>query len=184
MQERIFNEFVLVGGTALGLKLGHRNSIDIDLFGKNKVNDLEFSPVLSSFGDLQLIQKSPRILIYTLSGIKIDFVDYQYEWIKPYDVIEGIRVASLEDIAALKLSTIAGRGGKKDFFDIHKLLTYFSLKEMIAFYNKNFPDGSEFLVLKSLSYFDDANTQPNPILLENQDWDEVKIEIISALQKL
>jgi predicted nucleotidyltransferase component of viral defense system len=184
MQENIFDEFVLVGGTALALKLGHRNSIDIDLFGKASVNDLEISPILSNFGDLQLIQKSPRILIYTLNGIKIDFVNYQYEWIKPYNVIEGIRISSLEDIAAMKLSAIAGRGSKKDFFDIHKLLTYFSLKEMVEFYNKKFPDGSEFLVLKSLSYFDDANSQPNPILLENQDWTEVKHKIITEVQKL
>jgi predicted nucleotidyltransferase component of viral defense system len=184
MNESIFDEFVLVGGTALALKLGHRNSIDIDLFGKASVNDLEFSPMLSDFGNLQLIQKSPRILIYTLNEIKIDFVDYHYDWIKPYEIIEGIRISSIEDIAAMKLSAIAGRGSKKDFFDIHKLLTYFSLREMIEMYTRKFPDGSEFLVLKSLTYFNDANNQPNPVLLENQDWSKVKIKIISEVQKL
>jgi hypothetical protein len=76
MKSDELQDFVLVGGTSLALQIGHRNSIDIDLFGKCELDDFLFSEILSGFGETTIIKKSKRILIYSVSGIKVDFVDY------------------------------------------------------------------------------------------------------------
>ena len=71
--------------------------------------------------------------------------------------MDGIRLAGFKDIAAMKLAAGTGRGTKKDFVDLHLLLGYFTLKEMLTFYDKKYTDGSVMLVLRSLTYFDDAD---------------------------
>ena len=80
----------------------------------------------------------------------------------------------MKDIAAMKLSAISGRGTKKDLVDISFLLRTFSLKQMIKFYLQKYDDGSEFLVLKSLTYFEDADKEMDPVMLERMDWEETK----------
>ena len=89
----------------------------------------------------------------------------------------------MEDICAMKLSAITGRGTKKDFIDIYFLLQYFTLKEMLALYSQKYSDGSTFLVLKSLSYFEDAELEPDPFMLTDINWNTIKNSIKSHLQK-
>ena len=180
MQQDELKDFVLVGGTALALQIGHRNSIDIDLFGKCELDDFLFSEILSGFGETTIIKKSKRILIYSVSGIKVDIVDYQYNLLCAPLIEEGIRLASEKDIAAMKLNAITGRGSKKDFIDLYFLLRKFTINEMIGFYNEKYFDGSEFLVKKSLAYFDDADKEQMPIMNIDVNWEEIK----SVIQNL
>ena len=93
-------------------------------------------------------------------------------------MIDGHRLASKEDIAAMKLNAIAGRGSKKDFIDIYYLFKEYSFDELLKFYNAKYPDGSEFLVRKSILYFDDADTEISPELFNKIKWSEMKSEII------
>jgi len=179
-----FEHFYLVGGTALALQLGHRNSVDIDLFGAVEINEMAFSTVLNTLGSAQILKKSKNILVFTLDGVKVDFVNYQYPWIAAGSVIDNIRIASFEDIAAMKLNAIAGRGSKKDFIDLFFLLKQFSLKEMLSFYSKKYHDGSTFLVVKSLAYFGDAEQEVMPIMHSNVSWEIVKKGINNALLNL
>ncbi|MFN3998108.1 hypothetical protein [Algoriphagus sp.] len=86
-------------------------------------------------------------------------------------------MADQRDIAAMKLNAISGRGSKKDFIDLHFLLSKYSLSEMIGYYNKKFADGSEFLVLKSLTYFDDADLDETPKMYYPIDWDKIKLSV-------
>lgn len=162
MSNPYFGEFYLVGGTSLALQIGHRESIDIDLFGYKELDELELSDFLSTLGKIQILKKSKNILIYTIDGIKVDLVNYRYPWLYPCLNLENQRLADQRDIAAMKLNAISGRGSKKDFIDLHFLLKKYSLSEMIGYYNKKFLDGSEFLVLKSLTYFDDADLDESP----------------------
>jgi hypothetical protein len=81
----------------------------------------------------------------------------------------------------MKLNAIAGRGSRKDFIDLHFLLQKYSLKEMIYFYNNKYADGSEFMVLKGLTYFEDAESEEIPILFQKLDWNEIKVSIQNAL---
>ena len=165
---------------ALALQIGHRNSIDIDLFGKCELDGFLFSEILSGFGETTIIKKSKRILIYSVSGIKVDIVDYQYKLLCAPLIEEGIRLASEKDIAAMKLNAITGRGSKKDFIDLYFLLRKFTINEMIGFYNEKYFDGSEFLVKKSLAYFDDADKEQMPIMNIDVNWEEIK----SVIQNL
>ena len=85
---------------------------------------------------------------------------------------------SLEDIAAMKLNAISGRGGKKYFIDLYFLLQTFSLKEMMGLYNKKYEDGSHFLLLKSLVYFEDAEKEEMPIMTKPTTWKKIKQRIL------
>lgn len=129
-------------------------------------------------------KKSKSILITDVEGIKVDFVNYQYQLIENPLEIDGIRMLSKKDIAAMKLNAIAGRGSKKVFIDLFFLLDEFSLEEMLDFYLKKYSDGSEFIVLKSLSYFEEANSQPQPLMYKNFNWETCKQKIIEEVVKL
>lgn len=185
MSEKLFLDFNLVGGTSLALQMGHRNSIDIDLFGKQEIDSEEFINVLNTFGKTEVSKNSKNILITDVEGVKVDFVNYQYDLIEKPLEINGIRLVSKKDIAAMKLNAIAGRGSKKDFIDLYFLLNEFSLKQMLDFYNKKYFDGSEFMVLKSLSYFEEANEQPLPQMMKTTfNWETCKQKIIEEVLKL
>ena len=178
MESNTFKGFNLVGGTALALQIGHRHSVDIDMFGNSEINELEFAQELSQFGKPIVLKKSKNILIYSLNGIKVDFVNYNYPLLKKVETVETIRLVSLEDIAAMKLNAISGRGGKKYFIDLYFLLQTFSLKEMMGFYNKKYEDGSHFLLLKSLVYFEDAEKEEMPIMTKPTTWKKIKERIL------
>ena len=121
-----FANFNLVGGTALALYEGHRLSVDIDMFGKSDIDTDKFTDILKEKGETIILSQSPKILIFSINGIKVDFVDYNFELLEPLTIIEGIRLVSKKDIAAMKLNAIAGRGSKKDFFDAFQLLNEFT----------------------------------------------------------
>ena len=172
----LFSDYILVGGTALALQIGHRNSIDIDLFGSKEIDGLIFKSFFKS-KEISLIQESKNILVLKVDNIKIDFVNYKYPLLDDISTIDNIRLASLKDIAAMKLSAIAGRGSKKDFVDLYYLLNYFTLEQMITFYNTKYNDGSEFLVRKSLTYFEDADSEPMPRMMNDITWEDIKSHI-------
>lgn len=179
-----FSNFYLVGGTSLALQIGHRNSIDIDLFGKQDIDYDLYINLLNNFGKTEVQKSSKNILITNVVGIKVDFVNYRYQLIEKPIEIDGIRMLSKEDIAAMKLNAIAGRGSKKDFIDLYFLLQDFSLKQMLGFYIEKYFDGSEFMVLKSLSYFEEANSQPQPQMFVDFNWETCKQKIIEEVLKL
>lgn len=173
-----FGNLYLVGGTSLALQLGHRESVDIDLFGNMVLEEFEISGLIKELGNTVLINKSKNIAVYSINGIKVDFVNYPYKWLEPALIIEGFRLAGKKDIAAMKLNAIAGRGSKKDFIDLFFLFNEFSLHDMMGFYLEKYPEGSEFLVLKSLSWFEDADNEPDVKMLTHDRWMEIKQRII------
>jgi predicted nucleotidyltransferase component of viral defense system len=179
-----FTNFNLVGGTALALYEGHRLSVDIDLFGRSEISPDLFTEILKDKGETTILSQSSKILIYVINKIKVDFVDYNFQLLEPVNVIDGIRLVSKKDIAAMKLNAIAGRGSKKDFVDVYQLLNDFSLSEMLTFYAQKYPNGSEFMVLKSLLYFDDAEIEPDPIMLIPITWSQVKERILHEVKEI
>jgi len=115
-------------------------------------------------------------------GLKVDFVTYAYAWLKEASFEEGLRLAQIEDIAAMKLEAITNRGSKKDFIDVVFLLELFSLKEMLDVYQRKYPAGLKLLVMRSLVYFDDAETTDMPVMLKSLSWDEAKARICDAVR--
>lgn len=93
-------------------------------------------------------------------------------------------MASLPDIAAMKIEAITQRGSKKDFVDIYFLSELFSLSTVLEFYNKKFKHGNSWMALKSLLYFDDAETQPMPKMEKSVSWKEIKESIISQVKSI
>ena len=155
------------------------------MFGNCDIKQDLFTDKLKSFGNVIVTQSTKSILITEVNGIKVDFVNYKYPLISDSLQIDNIRMLSAIDIAAMKLNAIAGRGSKKDFIDLFYLLEKFSLKQMIDFYNQKYSDGSEFMILKSLSYFEDANDQINPKMLNNSfNWETCKQKITEELIKI
>jgi hypothetical protein len=180
----LFEDYYLVGGTALALQIGHRHSVDIDLFSSNPLIESDITPALTAFGKTTILSKSKNIVIYSVNDIKVDFVYYQYKWIQAPLITNKFKIASKADIAAMKLNAISGRGSKKDFVDLFFLLKEYSLKEMIEFYKQKYPEGSEFLVLKSMCYFDDADQEPMPVMLVEINWEKIKNTIINQVEQL
>lgn len=176
-----FSNLYLAGGTSLALQIGHRKSDDLDLFGIIDTDDITLSQTLSSLGTIQLIKRTPNIHIFIINGIKVDIVNYNYPWIDAFVSEDQLRLAGKKDIAAMKLAAITGRGSRKDFIDLHFLLQEFNLREMLSFYSEKYIEGSTFLVLKSLTYFDDAETDPQPFMLKKADWKQIKRSIINSV---
>lgn len=173
----------LVGGTALALQYGHRNSVDLDFFGTLDDEVLNLHEVLNSIGRYEVIKETAHIRVYILEGVKIDFVDYsQYPWIDAPVMEDGLRLASPRDIAAMKINAIEGRGSRKDFIDIYFLLQHYSLNEILGFYQQKYPNYSIFRALKSLSFFADAEAQLMPIMYSSISWEEMKQQVLLAVR--
>ena len=175
------DKFFLVGGTALALQMGHRKSIDLDLFTNSDVDWDALNDEILTLGEWQSFHRRKRIYQGYLEGVKVDFVHYPYLPLNPINLVEGFRLISVEDISAMKLSAVTGRGTKKDFFDIHLLLQTFSLAEMVVFFEKKFPEIGTFHVIRSLTWFEDAEKDPDPDLFEEISWQEVKSVIKTAV---
>lgn len=174
----------LVGGTALALQLGHRNSVDLDLFGSIAATSDEIRGTLSAEHQVKTIKESQNINIYVVDNVKVDIVNYRYGWIDDAVVDGAIVLAGVKDIAAMKVAAIIGRGTKKDFIDLFFLLRHFSLQQILDLYMKKYPDGSMFIAMKSLTYFEDAESDPMPIMFENVSWEIVKESVRNAVANL
>lgn len=179
-----FRETRLVGGTALALQIGHRKSIDLDIFGNIELEPMELAQELQAYGNLSTRGSSSRIHRFMLRGVQLDIVKYDYPWLADPVTNEGIRLAGCRDIAAMKLAAITNRGTKKDFIDVSYLLDQFTLQEMLALYTRKFNDGACFTVLKSLAFFDDADADPMPNMLLPFDWEAAKDRLKAAIRQI
>lgn len=179
-----FSEYRLVGGTSLALQIGHRNSIDLDFFAKKEINEDLFLIELSKFGNVKKIAGSKNILICIINNIKVDFVNHVYKFIDKPIVFDGINLATQKDIAAMKLHAIENRGTRKDFIDLYFLLQTFTLAEMSKFYKEKYVNHENFMMLKSLTYFTDANTNPEPKMFVDFNWEICKLKITEEYYKL
>ena len=156
-------EFYLVGGTALALQLGHRHSIDIDLFTKNDFSVEELLSSLVQHFSVHSTFKTDNTLLSFINNIKVDFIRHAYPLVLPPITEEGITYLSKEDIAAMKLNAISNSGKRlKDFIDVYFLLEHFSLSEMIGFYTIKYPNFNPLIALKAINYFEDIDTAIDP----------------------
>lgn len=113
-----FSNLRLVSGTSLALQIGHRKSIDINLFGNINADNITISKSIDKIAEVTSLKKSKNINIYLINDIKVDVVNYHYKWLENPIIKDDIVLAGKKDIAAMKLSAITGRGTKKDFIDL------------------------------------------------------------------
>jgi len=178
------SDFALAGGTSLALQLGHRESYDLDLFSQIDFSTDEIFLYLESVYRANLISKSRHILISMIEDVKVDCVFHPYAFRHPLIVEDGIRLVHIEDVAAMKISAIAGRGRKRDFYDLHFLLEKFTLPELLDFYAEKYGESSVFHALRSLTYYEDAETDADPVVFKDVDWKNVKRRINQAVSRV
>ena len=158
--------FYLAGGTALALQIGHRDSVDFDLFKPDAFDTAALFERLSSFSTghrFTKVQDEPNTLGVVADGvIKLSFMRYPYATLRPLITADQFDLADLADIGCMKLSAITGRGTMKDYVDLHFILQRIPLKELLALCAVKLPQLDRALVLKALVYFDDLD--PEPIL--------------------
>lgn len=159
-------KFTLVGGTALSLQIGHRISIDIDFFSMEAFDQQEMLQHLESNYGFQEQYSHTNTLKGIVNGVFVDLLRHDYKFIAEPINIMGMRLASKQDIAAMKVNAITGNGTRvKDFIDIYFLLKEFSFSEIIGFYKTKYNSRNDFHAVKSLTYFDDIDADAWPKML-------------------
>lgn len=186
MEEDLFASFRLVGGTSLSLQIGHRMSVDIDLFTAADYGSIDFKEI-RSFLENKYPYCSSRNLdnvgfgtFFEVGNSKEDFVKidlyYTDEFIFESVDKEGIRMASENEIIAMKLDVVLRGGRKKDFWDLHYYLDELSIDEMILFYGQRYAyiDGST--IKSQFINFESADTDFDPICLLDKSWELIKLD--------
>ncbi len=191
MQADFLSDHYLAGGTNLALRFGHRHSIDLDFFSDRDF-DLSYSNMLNSklknkFGTHFTSISVTEVGVFgSIDGIKTDFVNFPHPLLKPLENHNGARLASLIDIAAMKINAVVGRGTQKDFYDIHELLKHYSLSEMLGAYQKKYQIDNTAMAERSLLYFEDAhdlrNRDNQVIILNGVKWQDVIKRLSAAYQ--
>jgi predicted nucleotidyltransferase component of viral defense system len=192
MTNELFTKFKLVGGTALSLQIGHRMSVDIDMFTDAKYGSIDFKDI-RSFLENKYRHCTSRNLDNVAFGtyfevgnsrdnvVKIDFYytdDFVFETI----IDENVRMVSEKEIIAMKLNVIINGGRKKDFWDLHYFLDKYSFQEMVMFYEKRYPynDNSELLRTKIFDFgLADLDFEPHCLLHKN--WELIKLDFIEKI---
>ena len=179
------NQFYLAGGTALALQYRHRESVDFDFFSDKDFNNQELSEHLKKIGETEIFSEEKNTLHTLVNGIQISFLGYKYKLLSPLEVEGNIKIADQLDIACMKLSAIVSRGTKKDFVDLYYLLEHFTLEELFKNYHKKYNlKDHQYILLKSLVYFSDAEEDPMPLVKENISWQTIKEKIIAEVKKI
>jgi predicted nucleotidyltransferase component of viral defense system len=195
MQAQELKDFRLVGGTALSLKLGHRMSVDIDLFtdapyGSINFNEIEtylennFGYVNGDFGGNPGMGKSYLIGNDVVEAAKIDLYYSMDPFFQDADLIENVRIATIEEIIAMKVDTIQRGGRKKDFWDLHELLEQYSVDKMITLHQQRFEwTHNETLIRKNFIDFSSADYDLDPVCLKNKQWEFIKDDFEEVIRK-
>lgn len=157
--------------------------MDLDFFGKPDVTQDEILSSIGRIGTYRLRNRTNNILQLVVDNIMVDVVDYsQYTWIDTPVCVEGLKLASPKDIAAMKINAIEGRGSRKDFIDIYILLQHYTMEELLQFYAQKYPNYSNFRAILSLTYFEDAEKESMPKMFITDTWDDIKASITSAVK--
>ena len=184
-----FAPFRLVGGTSLSLRYGHRMSDDIDLFTDAEYGSLDFHRLqeilrkefpycqgdcgeIVGFGTSYIVGNSKD------DCVKLDLF-YTDQFIRPMEVFGNIRMAAVEDIVAMKMDVVSRGGRKKDFWDLHMLRNHYSVEQMLSLYEERYPYGAtREECVSGLTNFLVADTEPDPICLQDKVWQLIKLEFI------
>lgn len=194
MEMKTIKTHRLVGGTALALQIGHRISLDIDLFSDDK-NDYEKieEEIYDKFGNRfakgrNINSSASKGITVYLNNIKTDILDWKVKFIRPVLIDERVRVASKEDIIPMKFNTFLcspefARYEKKDYVDIANLMKEYSLEQMISLYNEKYPNElmSSRLMIEGLQLSDMADKKVMPKMLNAETWDDTKKQIEKSI---
>ena len=180
------DSFYLSGGTGLALHLGHRQSEDLDFFTSQSFDPYQLMAQLQTFGNqLSQVEIHQNTLNLYFNQVKLQFLTYPYPLLKPLTDWKGIKISSVIDIACTKLITISQRGFKKDFIDLYFILQQVPLDKLFSALEKKYENinFNKLHILKSLTFFEEADKQPMPRMLKPTTWDQIKDELTTTVIK-
>ena len=187
VRERLTQDWVLAGGTGLALQLGHRLSNDLDFFRAELFDTEELASALARVEKVSVQGRSAGTLHVALGGVRISFLTAQRPFLFPGITYRGLVVADPRDIAAMKVVAIGERGSRKDFIDLYFFLRGGgSLEFVFQLIHRRFRglDFNEYHLLRSLVFFDDAETEPMPRMLRRVSWPEIKKTLAAEVRRL
>lgn len=192
MKSAEFDKFRLVGGTSLSLQLGHRESIDIDLFTDSAYDSVDFSAIdrflkynfnYTDTFPIEIVGMGKSYYIGESANqcVKLDMF-YTDSFIRPIVEVDRLRLASVEEIIAMKIDVVARIGRKKDFWDIHELMDDFSIEKMLDLHQERYQyshDRDE--IITNFTNFNKADSDFNPICLRGKYWELIKLDIVEKI---
>lgn len=179
--------WTLAGGTGLALQMGHRISEDLDLFRPGPFDPTLILEGLARLGPVAVQARSAGALHLRLEGLRVSFLTAQAPLLFPGTRYRGLTIADPRDIAVMKLVAIGGRGSRKDFIDLYFFLRDgVGLETLFSLLRRRFTgiDYNAYHLLKSLVYFDDAETEPMPRMLKPVSWAEIRAAIVAEVRRL
>lgn len=194
MNDKTFDDFRLVGGTALSLQLGHRMSLDIDLFTDKPYGSIDFELIDEKIrSDFRYVSQPIQVAIgggrsYMVgdspgTSIKLDMY-YTDPFLEDVVLREGVRLASINEIATMKVDVVQRTGRKKDFWDIHKLLETQSLADLIGLHARKYPfHHDKGLILNNMLDFSRADSEPDPQCLDGKYWELIKLDLYELIHE-
>ncbi|MFH1777135.1 MAG: nucleotidyl transferase AbiEii/AbiGii toxin family protein [Candidatus Omnitrophota bacterium] len=186
-KSEIIQQAYLAGGTALALQLGHRISYDLDFFTSKEFDENKLLPEIKKISDFQLENIAWRTILGKFAGVRFSMFYYEYPLLYPTKRFGMINITDIRDIAAMKIAAIASRGTKRDFVDFYFICKeYLSLKEAIQLYDKKYKNlaATQVHIMKSLIYFDDAESDEMPTMLKKVLWEDIKKHFEDVVKKL
>jgi len=180
--------FYLAGGTSLALQIGHRTSLDFDFYSKKEFEPQRLREEFDKrFKKVREIHVARGTLILDIEGIELSFFEYPYKLLKSCSKLEEVNLASLEDIAAMKILAVSQRGRRRDFIDIYFLIQNFGLKKILELTKKKYSMFNIYVGLQGLSYFKDADEDleiERFMLFEKINWRKIKNHIIKEVNEV
>lgn len=169
MKDNQINAFKLAGGTALALQLGHRTSIDIDLFNTKAFDAEKLSQHLQKEYGAVVERTRENTISGVINGLKIDLLSHQYKDVQPPITTEGVRMASMEDIAAMKFNAIINNPRRlKDFVDMHYMLEHKNLNQLVQAYATKYPDVLPRMAYTAILYHSEIDKKIPIQLIANE----------------
>ena len=189
----LLSPFYLGGGTALSLQLGLRVSVDFDFFAQNKFSpDVLYTDLKQVVPDTKLVYSDRDTCDLLIQQVQVSFFRYPYPLVNSpacgVSPFSGLKMASVDDIAAMKLSAIGSRGSRKDFYDLYQIYHIepgFQSERLISAVHQKF--GQDFdmtYMVMALNYFENAEAETLPKLFIHADWDQIKQFFTEEQKKL
>jgi hypothetical protein len=178
--------FYLAGGVAVAAHLDHRTSRDLDFFAASDPSHL--LSVLERLPGVTISDRASGTIHLTMDGVPVTLLEYRYPLlVEPVRLADiPVPVASLLDLACMKLSAIGNRGAARDFWDLHSIIgaTGSSLAQLLSAFQTKFAAIDIGHIVRSLVYFGDADAEPLPTGLGPDDWVVVKRDLEHWVREL
>ena len=184
------NDYYMIGGTALSLQLGLRESYDFDFCVKSEFNNEILLDELKSIGNVEVVQNQKGTCDILLNGVQVSFFYYPNKVLADFKKVKempNLNIASVLDIAVMKLVAIGGRGAKKDFFDLYNIIEKcnISINELVKGLKQKCGDNINYVnIIMGLSYFEDAEDEILPNTFVNYNWENIKKFFIEFQEKI